>query len=103
MNQTPINATTNDAQLLPYQSERTYLHIRNYSGSTETMWVAFGRAATAGTNGELEIVPGSEYIWGSILWTAYGSQPSCPQDPIHVITSTGTASGCCLTSVVTAT
>ena len=102
MKQFPIVASIVDTQVLPMDPKRLYLHIRNYAASGQTMWVAFGQAATPGANGELEIVPGSEYIWGNALGNAPGKllqhnlQESCPTDAIHIVTSTGTALGCAL-------
>ena len=70
------------------------------------MWIAFGQVATAGTNGELEVPPGTEYIWGQALGApadianVLDVRRQCPTDAIHVITSTGSATGCALTQLV---
>jgi hypothetical protein len=104
-----INATTGSAvQVAPNDADRRACYIRNYSNSTVnpgqgTMWVAFGVVATAGTNGELEVVPGAEYSFGGDLrpttQTLPGSfrLPNCPLESISVITTGGTAVGCVVT------
>lgn len=97
MFQAPISAGTGSSLVIPAHNYRFYLHIRNYTASAQTIWVSFGIPATPGTNGELEIVPGSEYIWGNLDYgtTNYESH-GCPTDAIYVITSASTATGCIL-------
>ena len=97
-----INATTGNSVPVPADRDRRGLYLRNYSNSSATMWVAFGQPATLGTNGELEIPPGSEYSFGGELKpstrTLPGSfyLPNCPPESINVICS-ATASGCAMT------
>src|SRR5271168_3835210 len=81
------------------------IYIRNYANAIVnpgqgSMWVAFGAVATAGTNGEMEIVPGDEYSYGgplppSTLNLPGGTRlPNCPTEFISVISTGGTAVGC---------
>lgn len=86
---------------------RRYMMIRNYSSSEQILWVAFGVAATCGTNGELEIMPGYTYEFGTtrlispnglIANNQTAQQPNCPTEYVSVIagplnTPTGTAVG----------
>lgn len=96
----PVQAGTNIAAT--HNADRRFVYIRNYANSTNSIFVLFSdtRSATAGAQGELEIVPGAEYLFGGALkpstMTLPGSfvLPNCPLEQINVITSTGTASGC---------
>lgn len=68
--QFPINAGPVAGTFAPAATNSNYrnsLYIRNYANSTASMWVAFGQVATPGANGEMEIVPGSEYAFGGPL------------------------------------
>lgn len=97
--QTAINASSAPAQVLSADPTRRWLYIRNYSASAQTIWVAFGKTATAGTAGEREIIPGGEYSWGGPLPPATQNIPGgfalppVPTESISVITSSGTATG----------
>lgn len=101
--QTAINATNVDSTVLSQDLTRRYLYLRNYSTSGQTMWIAFGKAATAGTAGELEMVAGGEYVFGGPLPPNVANLPQsfflpvCPTEEVHVITSTGTATGAAMT------
>lgn len=93
-----INATGVSSVAAPADVNRISLYIRNYSGSGQTVWVAFGQVATAGTNGEMELVPGAEYAFGSTTFPN-NTLPlkAYPTESVNVITSTGTATGCIVT------
>lgn len=102
-----INASSASAVVAPADQNRRYALISNYSDSTEIMWVAFGKAATCGTAGELEVLAGYSREFGvSRLISANGlvannetfQQPNCPLESINVIcgtrgSPTGTAVG----------
>lgn len=89
-----INATVSNSIPVPNDADRRSLYIRNYGNSSSTMWVAFGQPATPGTNGEMEIVPGSEYSFGGDLKPSTKTLPggfylpNCPHESINVITTT---------------
>lgn len=99
-NQQPISASNVDSKVLATNPTRRALYIRNYAGSAQSIWVKFGGVATAGAAGELEVIPGGEYNFGGPLPPGVRNLPSgfflpnCPTEEIHVITSTGTATGC---------
>jgi len=57
------------------------------------MWLAFGNAATAGSNGEMEIVPGGEYSWGGVLTPLASGEAYIPTDSVNIIISGGSATG----------
>ena len=63
------------------------------------MWVAFGKFATLGTAGEIELVAGGEYTFGGPLppnkSTLPGGfiLPQCPQEAIYIVSATP-ATGC---------
>lgn len=88
---TAITNVTVSTQFVVSRTERRALYIRNYAASVGTMWLAFGQAATAGTNGEMEIVPGGEYNWNGLLPPLQGN---VPLESINIIASGGTATGC---------
>ncbi len=112
--QFPIAATSTAATITAAgpnggaDPNRRYMLIRNYSASQQTMWIAFGAAATCGTNGELEVLPGYAYEFGtSRLISPSGlvannevfPQPNCPTEYVSVISGalgapTNSASGC---------
>ena len=89
--QNTIAATNVDSVAMGADATRRWLYIRNYSSATlnvgqTTMFVAFGKIATAGTGGELEIVAGGEYMWEVV--------GEIPLEAVHVITASGGANGC---------
>ena len=97
-----ISATSVSSKIVDADQHRRYLMIQNYYASTESIYVAFGQAATPGNNGELEIVAGAHYeIPGfplkSPLPVLQGQPnvafPNCPSESINVITATGSATG----------
>jgi hypothetical protein len=98
--QTAISASSVASTPVGVNQARRLLYIRNYSSSAATMWVAFGKTATAGTAGELEIIAGGEYLFGGRLPPSVGNLPlgttliPCPTESISVITSSSTATGC---------
>jgi hypothetical protein len=87
--------------------DRRYIMIRNYSDSVQIIWVAFGNVATCGTAGEVEVLPGYTYEFGTTRLVAPNGlvannetrrQPNCPVEYISVICGarnnpTGTAVG----------
>jgi hypothetical protein len=90
----PINATSAASQVVPADSNRRYMLIRNYSASQQTMWIAFGVVATCGTNGELEVLPGYAYEFGTsrlihpnglVANNETFPQPNCPTEYVSVI------------------
>ena len=92
--QFPINATNAAAQALQGDINRRYLMIRNYSDSAQIIWVAFGAVATCGNNGELEVLPGYTYEFGTTRLVAPNGliannetfpQPNCPLEYVSVI------------------
>jgi hypothetical protein len=102
--QTALNATSTASNPVPYNPDRRFAYIRNYTNSGATMWVLFvpqgsTAVATAGTNGELEILPGMDYEFGGKLDPTTkqlpGSfkLPNVPLEGISIITSGGTATG----------
>lgn len=102
-----ISANGTAAQALQGDINRRYLMIRNYSDSTEILWIAFGAVATCGTAGELEVLPGYTYEFGTTRLISPNGliannetfpQPNCPTEYISVIcgtrgSPTGTAVG----------
>lgn len=89
--QTAITNTAVSKQFAPARTERRALYIRNYVASTGNMYLAFGFTATAGTAGEIEIVPGGEYNWNGLLPPLQGN---VPLESINIIVSGGNATGC---------
>lgn len=89
--QTAITNVAISTLFAPARAERRALYIRNYSASTGTMWIAFGFTATAGTAGEIELVPGGEYNWNGLMPPLQGN---VPLESINIIISGGTATGC---------
>lgn len=95
--QTPINVGTTAVQVVGGRARRG-LWIQSYStgdfGGNASMFVAFGKVATAGSGGELEITAGGVYVFGasgSVL--TFGELPVCPTEYISIITISGTALG----------
>lgn len=90
--QIAINANNVSAQVLTSSQSRIFLYIKNYASplSGDNLYVSFGQAATAGTNGELELLPGQELVFGGT-----SAPQNCPQGTISVISPT-TAKGCVL-------
>ena len=102
-----INAGTTAAQAINADPNRRYMMIRNYSDSAQIIWVAFGAVATCGTAGELEVLPGYTYEFGTTRLVAPNGlvannetfpQPNCPLEYVSVIcgtrgSPTGTAVG----------
>lgn len=94
--QSAIAATHIAAQVLTSDPNRRYLLIRNYSASQQTMWILFGgTAATCGTAGELELLPGYTYEFGTSRLTSPQGlvannqtfiQPNCPTEAVNIIT-----------------
>jgi hypothetical protein len=108
--QSLITATSVAATTVALDSTRRMLHIKNYfyqpgttTAQTGVIYVAFGKVATLGTAGELELIPGGEYTYGGPLppnkQTLPGGfiLPVCPQEYISVITATGTMYGFVMT------
>ncbi len=103
--QFPISASTNDSMVIARDPSRRMLYIRNYAASAQTIWVLFknGGTATAGLAGELEVQPGGEYTFGGPLPYSKQTLPGgfnlavCPQEEVHVITSSGIATGTVMT------
>lgn len=102
--QTLLSASAVASNPVPYNPDRRFAYIRNYSASAATIWVLFvpqgsNQVATAGLNGELEILPGMDYEFGGKLDPTTkqlpGSfkLPNCPLEGISIITSGGTATG----------
>jgi hypothetical protein len=98
-----INANTSTSvQVAGANSNRNSLYIRNYASGVVnpgqgTMWVAFGVPATVGTNGEMEILPGGEYSWGSgLLPNNTTPLKGYPLESVNIISSGGAAVGCCV-------
>lgn len=104
--QTAIAATTTAANAVGQNTARRFLYIKNYanvpssqSAQTGSIYVAFGTTATKGTAGELELVPGAEYIFGGPLPPRVGNLPkgfvlpACPTEAISVLASSGTVYG----------
>lgn len=100
--------TSTSTQAAAADTTRRYMIIQNYQNATVnsgqgTMYVAFGVAATAGTNGELEIPPGAAYVFGGKLdpskQTLPGSffLPNTPTEAVNVISVGGTAVGSIIT------
>lgn len=103
--QTVIAATTSAATVLAADTTRRFLYIKNYAyqpgtttPQTDVIYIAFGKTATAGTAGEIELVPGGEYIFGGPLPPRISNLPkgfvlpNCPTEYISVI-ATGTTKG----------
>src|SRR5882672_2323064 len=89
--QTAIINAPASLEVVPARIERRALYIRNYSASTGTMWIAFGKDATAGSGGEMELIPSGEYNWNGLLPPLQGN---VPLESISIIVSGGTATGC---------
>lgn len=92
--QFPINASSTASQALQGDINRRYMMLRNYSDSGQILWVAFGAVATCGTNGELEILAGYTYEFGTTRLVSPNGliannetfpQPNCPTEFISVI------------------
>lgn len=100
MKQVALSANTGtSSQALVQDNGRCFMYIRNYAGSAGTLWVAFGQAATAGMNGELELPPGQDKVFGSNYLDNPIAPPfsnNCPKGSVNVISSAGTATGCLL-------
>jgi hypothetical protein len=101
---TAILAGTSSAQVAAANSSRRSLFVQNYAESGTPMYIAFGQAATAGTNGELEIPAGQNFSWGGTLAmpanppsTGPTLAPACPTESINVIVASGSASGAVIT------
>ena len=90
---TPITNVSVSTQVVPSHSGRISLYIRNYQGSSGTIWAALGQAATAGSNGEIEIVPGGEYTWSGVMTPIDSGMSYIPTDSVNVIVSGGIATG----------
>lgn len=90
---TAITNVAVTTQISPPRAERLSLYIRNYQASTGTIWVALGQAATAGSNGEIEIVPGGEYTWSGVITPLDSGMAYIPTDSVNIIVSGGTATG----------
>lgn len=95
--QTAISVSTTAVQVVGGRA-RKGLWIQSYSttdfGSQVSMFVAFGKVATAGNAGELEITAGGLYVFGAsgnVL--TFGELPVCPTEYISIITISGTAVG----------
>lgn len=95
-----LTATTSSGSTvaLPSPSSgvtRTFLYIYNYAtadyGSNATMWVAFGATCTAGSHGEIELLPGSSVVYGGQRSLQYAQ--NVPQTFITICTSSLTAVG----------
>lgn len=101
--QLPIAAIAGSSTVVTAtDNTRRFLYLRNYTGSADTLWIAFGRPATAGSNGELELAPGEEISFGGKLESNLVGQPTafqqnCPVESINVIATSTTATGCVLT------
>ena len=102
--QTALNATTSASNPVPYNPDRRFAYIRNYTGSLGTIWLLFvpqgsNQVATQGLNGELEILPGMDFEFGGkldpITKQLPGSfkLPNCPIEAVSII-SNSTATGC---------
>lgn len=102
--QFPITATTTAAIFAAADKNRNSMYIRNYGDPTVnpgqvSMWVAFGKVATVGTAGEMEIVPGAEYSFGpSLLPNNTTPLKGYPQEFVSIITASSTAVGCIMTT-----
>jgi hypothetical protein len=95
--QFPIVAGTTASQVVSENFNRRYLYIKSYvlvpstqDQQTPTLYVAFGVPATVGLNGEMEFLPGSEYLWNGKLPPLVSD---LPYQYISVITNTGTIYG----------
>ena len=108
MFQVQIAAGTGSSLALAQANYRFFLHIRNYqyapgtiNAQTYPIYVSFGKPATLGTKGELEIIAGSEYIWGDLNYGSNTYQADgCPTDAIYIITASGTTYGCILYNLI---
>jgi hypothetical protein len=92
--QFPINAVSSAVQVLGADPNRRYMMIRNYSDSAQIIWVAFGTVATCGNAGELEVLAGYTYEFGTTRLVAPNGlvannetfpQPNCPLEYVSVI------------------
>lgn len=102
--QISIVANASSAQVLVANPGRRSLFIQNYAESAVSIYVAFGRSATAGANGELEIPPGQNFSWGGTLAisanppsTGPTAAPACPTESVSVIVASGSATGAVIT------
>jgi len=105
--QSIVSASSTAATVLAPDPNRRYLKIRNYTDSGQTIWIAFGKAATCGTAGEEELLPAYTFEYGvTRLIPPNGlnaanetfPQPNCPLEFVSVICGprgnpTGTAVG----------
>lgn len=98
--QTAISAGSVTPQTIPVNYNRRQLWIQSYGApeqsSNPTMWVAFGVPATAGTNGEIQIVGGAMFVWGAGDSYQRGASTEfsvCPGEYISIIAQSGTAVG----------
>lgn len=107
--QTAITATGSTGVVRAADPTRRMLFIKCYVNNptnqvaqTGAIYVAFGKAATVGTAGELELIPGSEYVFGGPLPPRVANLPhgmilpNCPTESINVISSSGTVYGAIL-------
>ena len=96
--QTVIAATGSNSIPVAQNTTRRQLYIKCYANQpgtttpqTGVMYIAFGKPATLGTAGELELLPGSEYIFGGPLPPRVANLPhgfilpNCPTESINVI------------------
>lgn len=113
--QFPIVAGVTSVLVVPANNNNRFVYIRNYTNQpgtltaqTTSLYVLFsnatGAVATLGTKGELEILPGIDYVFGGNLEPGIsveqstGFFPNCPVENIYVI-ATGTTYGCIVTLV----
>ena len=113
--QFPIIATSTSGSTVTVagNNNNRFVYIRNYTNApgtltpqTASIYVLFsnapGAAATLGTKGELEVLPGQDFVFGGNLEPgiaveqATGFFPNCPVENIYVI-ATGTTYGCVMT------
>lgn len=90
--QVKVDATNVAKTFITGSQSRIFFYIKNYASplSSDNMYIAFGQAATNGLNGELELLPGQELVFGGT-----SAPQNCPQGSISIISPT-TANGCLL-------
>ena len=98
--QTPIALTGSAVTVVPAIGAilRQYMAIQNYVASPGTMYVAFGKVATAGTAGEWELPAGATIAWGNpppgvISPSVIFAGVAPPQESVSIINSGGNANG----------